>query len=210
MARKQKKYHYIYKTTNLVNGKYYIGMHSTNNLNDGYIGSGKRLWYSIKFYGRENFKCEILEMFQNRESLRNREKELVNEDILKDKMCMNLKTGGDGGFVNEEHKQKFLKAGTMALNRTKKSAESLRKKLNNSKYKTEYSSKIKDGQKKINYDHKTFKGKTHTEESKKKIGTSNSKKQKGKNNSQFGTCWITNEIESKKIYKGDPIPKGWR
>jgi hypothetical protein len=32
----------------------------------------------------------------------------------------------------------------------------------------------------------------------------------GKNNSQFGTCWITNEIESKKIYKGDPIPKGWR
>jgi len=185
-------------------------MHSTNNLNDGYIGSGKRLWYSIKMYGRENFKCEILEMFNDRTTLREREKELVNEDTLKDKMCMNLKTGGDGGFVNEEHKKKFLKAGAMALNRTKKSAESLRKNLTNPEYKKKYSSKIKEGHKKINYDHSTFKGKKHNEESKKKIGNTNSKKQKGENNSQFGTCWITNEVESKKIYKGELIPKGWR
>ena len=42
---------FIYKTTNLINGKYYIGMHSTDNLEDVYIGSGKRLWFSIKNYG---------------------------------------------------------------------------------------------------------------------------------------------------------------
>ena len=75
-------------------------MHSTNNLNDEYIGSGKRLWYSINKYGKENFKCEILEMLPDRSSLKEREKQLVNEDLLKDKMCLNLAVGGEGGFGN--------------------------------------------------------------------------------------------------------------
>ena len=51
----RRKYHYIYKTTNLINQHYYIGMHSTNNLEDGYIGSGKKLWSQISYHGKENF-----------------------------------------------------------------------------------------------------------------------------------------------------------
>ena len=82
MSRKEKQYHYIYKTTNIVNGKFYIGIHSTNDLNDGYIGSGKRLWYSINKYGKEIFKCEILEYFSDRESLYKKERELVNEELF--------------------------------------------------------------------------------------------------------------------------------
>jgi hypothetical protein len=48
------------------NDKYYIGMHSTNDLNDGYMGSGKRLWFSINYHGKENHACEILEYCKDR------------------------------------------------------------------------------------------------------------------------------------------------
>lgn len=201
MGRKQKKYHYIYKTTNLINGKYYIGMHSTNDLNDGYVGSGKRLWYSIKKYGKENFKCEILEMLPDRSSLKEREKELVNEDLLNDKKCMNLKHGGDGGFVNEEHRMKFHKAGGRAVLLMFHEIHKI-KMSGDPEYRERVIIKLRGN--------KSFAGKSHSEESKKKIGFANSKKQKGENNSQFGTIWITNETENKKIGKNEIIPKGWK
>jgi hypothetical protein len=91
---RQRKYHFIYKTTNLINNKYYIGMHSTDNLDDGYIGSGSRLWRSIQYYGKENFKVEILEHFNDRLTLKKRERELVNEETIADPLCMNLALGG--------------------------------------------------------------------------------------------------------------------
>lgn len=61
-----KKYHYVYLTTNLINGKQYVGDHSTDNLNDKYMGSGILLVAAIKKYGKENFKKEILENFNSR------------------------------------------------------------------------------------------------------------------------------------------------
>ena len=85
MPRKEYNFHYIYKTTNRLNGKYYVGMHSTNNINDGYIGSGDRLRRSIRKYGKENFKFEIIEFLPNRTTLRDRERELITEDLLNDK-----------------------------------------------------------------------------------------------------------------------------
>jgi hypothetical protein len=98
MRNVDKKYHYLYKTTNLINGKYYYGMHSTNNINDSYLGSGKRLRYSIRKYGKDNFKREIIKMFDSREELVQGEIDLITNDLVQDKLCMNLKPGGDGGL----------------------------------------------------------------------------------------------------------------
>jgi group I intron endonuclease len=94
MPRKQYTYHYIYKTTNLINMQYYIGMHSTFNIEDGYLGSGKKINYSIRKYGIENFKREILEFHLTREELIIAEIKIVNSDLIKDPLCMNLRTGG--------------------------------------------------------------------------------------------------------------------
>ena len=60
---KSSKYHYFYKITNLLNNHFYYGVHSTDNLEDGYMGSGKRLHYAYKKYGMENFNKEILKFF---------------------------------------------------------------------------------------------------------------------------------------------------
>jgi len=82
-----KKYNYIYITTNLINGKQYIGDHSTNDINDEksikYLGSGSLLKKKLIQYGRKNFKKEILEIFETRiESYENQEKYIIKYNTL--------------------------------------------------------------------------------------------------------------------------------
>jgi hypothetical protein len=116
MPRPSKKYHYIYRITNLIKNYYYVGMHSTDDLNDKYFGSGKRLRYSITKYGKENHTMEILEFIHDRKTLADRECEIVNETMLKDPLCINLKIGGGIGSLGhsfehtEETKRKISEA----------------------------------------------------------------------------------------------------
>jgi group I intron endonuclease len=173
-------------------------MHSTDNLDDGYLGSGKHLWNSIHKYGKENHSKEILEYLLDRNSLAEREKQIVNEELIHDKFCMNLMKGGKGGFVNDEAQFKRSQAGgkrNWELNR-----EKMIFKLTGKKRTEETKRKLSECQK-GNKNH--FYNKHHTEESKEKIGLINSIKQKGEKNSQYGTCWITNNKENKKIKKED-------
>lgn len=208
MARKEKKYHFIYKTTNVLNGKYYIGMHSTNDLEDGYLGSGRRLRYSINKYGKENHIREIIEHCSSREELKKREEEVVNLNEIAKVECMNLKVGGEGGLVNDEHKKAFVKAGKINLiNSKEKREKSLLITRSTDRYKENMSKSLKNYYKN---NFSSFKGKKHSDETKQKISESSKGKGCGSSNSQYGSCWITNEIENKKIKRGDLIPEGWR
>lgn len=99
----RRKYHIIYKTTCLITGKWYIGMHSTDDLSDGYQGSGQVLWKSIKKYGKEQHQCVVLEHCDDREALSLREEEIITKNVLNDPMCMNLRTGGTGNYPGKTH-----------------------------------------------------------------------------------------------------------
>lgn len=89
--------HFIYKTTNNINGKYYYGAHSTENENDSYLGSGLALQRSIKKYGAENFSREIVQYCDNTEELYDKEKSIIKEHLHNEK-CYNMKPGGKGGW----------------------------------------------------------------------------------------------------------------
>jgi hypothetical protein len=88
--------HILYKTTCKVTEKFYIGVHSTDNVEDGYLGSGVIIAKSLKKYGKENHNREILEVFNSREELLTREAEIVNEELLQNPLCMNIHLGGMG------------------------------------------------------------------------------------------------------------------
>jgi len=199
MARKEKKYHFIYKTTNILTGYYYYGMHSTDNLEDNYLGSGKRLRYSINKYGKENHEREIIEFCENRKELSKRESEIVNLNEIAKKKCMNFSVGGLGGYQSPEQQRKRSIAGRGAV---------LKKYKEDQEYAKQFRKKLSIGLKRahsngkyINKKYNLFEGLNHTEETKRKISQSMKGKQTGKLNSQFGTCWINKDNIVKKIKK---------
>ena len=211
--KENKRFHFTYKTTNLINNRYYLGMHSTNRIDDGYLGSGKRLYYELNKYGRNNFKFEILEQFDSREELVQAEITLITEQDVKNPNCLNLKSGGSGGWSEEvrekakiaaksymedkwaipEYREKMLKIRydpAISKSRNERTSETLKQHFENTPG--------------------TFKGRKHKLETIQKMKESQKNKGKGSNNSQYGTCWITNEIQNIKIHKGDSIPEGWK
>lgn len=95
----------IYKTTNLVNGKVYIGRDLKNN--PLYIGSGKVFLRAIEKYGRENFRKEIIEQCSSVEELNEREKYWISFFNSTDKSIgYNIMEGGQGGNCGTYHRGK--------------------------------------------------------------------------------------------------------
>jgi hypothetical protein len=172
-------------------------MHSTDNLDDGYLGSGKYLRRSLNKHGVQNHSKEILEYLPDRISLKEKEKQLVNEQLVHDKLCMNLKPGGYGGLCNKQHLKKFIEGSSIYMKNKWKEEEYRNKRIIFS------SLNMKQTHKLGKFKYGNFIGKHHTEETKLKMSLSQQGKQNGEKNSQFGTCWITNNKENKKIKKED-------
>lgn len=88
-------YGYIYKTTNLINGRIYIGQHKHDKWDNKYYGSGKILISAIKKYGIKNFKCELIECCETKQEMNNREKYWI-KFYSKTNNCYNITEGGEG------------------------------------------------------------------------------------------------------------------
>lgn len=76
----------------------YIGKHQTNDVNDGYMGSGLRIQRAIKKYGLENFEKTILFECSSLEEMNAKDAEIVNEDFIARDDVYNIKLGGNGGW----------------------------------------------------------------------------------------------------------------
>jgi len=98
--------YYVYKTTNNINGNYYIGVHQSNNIErDKYLGSGYVLQIAINKYGKDNFSRELLFEFDTPEEAFKKEREIVNEEFLRLKETYNLVLGGHGGNIVGNHSE---------------------------------------------------------------------------------------------------------
>jgi hypothetical protein len=204
----------IYQITNSINGKIYIGKHQTDNIDDGYMGSGKNLKRAIKKYGIKNFVKKILYVFDSEEEMNYKEAELVTEEFCLREDTYNICVGGQGGFsyINNNPDKFLTEKRLNSLLSNKERSERLKKKYRTDVefYKKQYKIIVDAGKKaRKNNPLGTFYGKKHSNQTKITIGIKNSVAMIGSGNSQYGSMWITNGIENKKIKKVDNIPEGW-
>ena len=198
----RQKYYFIYLTTNLVNGKKYIGKHF-GFLDDGYIGSGKLLKRAIEKYGKENFQRKILSFSSSEEE--NSEKEKYFIALFKaceSDLFYNIHEGGEGGNTTKgmspQEKQELGKK--LSLRRSGKNNPMYGKKRSdewkqrhsywakyirdNSVYQTDeyrqYMSEATSGKNNGMY------GKHHSEESKQKMSINRKGKTVGNKNGMYG------------------------
>jgi|APGre2960657404_1045060.scaffolds.fasta_scaffold116834_2 hypothetical protein len=158
-------HHIVYKTTNIVNDKIYIGVHSTNTLDDGYLGSGTELLRSIKKHGKEIFSREILFNFDTRQQAVDQEVELVTEAFVARADTYNLLPGGassgSGGICSEETRQKISAANKNPSDETRQRMSAAAK--NRKPFTEEHRQRMS----------KVRTGKTHSEETKRKMSAAN-------------------------------------
>lgn len=100
--------HYVYETECLVNGKRYIGVHSTEDREDGYIGSGIYFGRAVKKHGRENFVSKILSEHPSRQEADDEEARLVDSDLVRSGKYYNLRTGGRSKWSHGEESRRKM------------------------------------------------------------------------------------------------------
>ncbi len=221
-------FYLIYKITNNINKKIYVGSHKTKNKNDGYMGSGKYLNRAINKHGIENFTKEILFVFDNAKEMYDKEAEIVDADFLAEENTYNLKRGGFGGFdyINDNRLNGFINKAVARSGRASTDNKLLQEYGDNWRSvigKKGSAASIIAIKEKRDTDPKFNQLCIDTMAAASKLAQSASaqkkrndtfakiKHQSGSKNSQFGKCWICNPALhiSKMILKSDTVPDGW-
>ena len=130
------KYYYTYRvdcTAAGWKGYYSLGQHKTNNLDDGYKGSGTKLQEYYKQYP-EDYTFTILEFYSNKTELNIAEQKLIGDLWKTDPYCLNMICGGAGGFsywkgkkFSEETKHKMSES-----RKGRKLSEEIKRKISES------------------------------------------------------------------------------
>lgn len=179
---------------------YYVGCHQTDNLEDGYLGSGKYLKRAIKKYGPTNFKIEILYSVSSKDEMFRLERSIVNESLVNDPLSYNLKIGGSGGnpgivgaFKGKTHSMETKEKQRQASLKQIVSDETRQKlSMNNAmKNNPEIRKKVSD----------SLTGRTLSEEHRKKVAEAN-----------IGKIIVNNGINAKRISQEDLVEyqnSGW-
>lgn len=204
----------VYKTTHLESGKTYIGMHTTQNPNDRYLGSGTLISRAIKKYGRDAFVKEVLFVFSSPEEMIAKEKELVTEEFVLRDDTFNLNVGGDGGWfrcnkaISSEKRAEIQRKGKAAQEERLKTDLAYRAR-NGDKGREALAKAREEG--KVNL--ANWLGKRHSDTTKAKMRASSVAPSLGERNSQYGTAWVCHPYESaKKISAAlleEALKTGW-
>jgi group I intron endonuclease len=215
-------FYYLYEIRNNLDNKIYVGVHKTEDMNDGYMGSGKVIQRAIKKYGIKNFTKTILEVFNTPEEMYNREKEVVNEEFLLREDVYNLRRGGFGGFdyINNSGIAKFkgkkhtteTKTHLREISLGRESSQETKQKISDNNWSK------KDPESQKQHASMISKKRERSEEEKKKIASSVSKKHKEGmynythligNSYNKNKKWIHKGDEQKMINQDLPLPEGW-
>ena len=192
----EQTHYYIYQITNQINGKIYIGQHTTTDLNDGYMGSGKALKSAFIKYGVNAFTKEILLFCPNQDGLNIMEAAYVTPTFIERKDNYNLREGGNVGTFSESTRLKMSISQTGKIlsseTRRKMSSYRLGRPCNNKGYKHSEETKRKASD--FHKGNKYCLGKNHSEETRLKM----SLVRKGKTHSETHKKRMSEALKGRK------------
>jgi len=190
----------VYKTTNLVNGKIYVGIHKQKTKwFDGYFGSGILLQAAIKKYGIENFVRETLHEYETLNECRKKEYEIVDVEFCKRKDTYNISIGGTGGdtlagYDADTIKKMRVKAGNNISSGIQKKIDSMgeeeREAFMNMRRENMLKVRIQPNNK----------GRKHTGKQLENIIAASHAK---------GKIWCNNGSKNKAVYPDEPLSEGY-
>ena len=216
----------VYKTVNLANGKYYFGVHKTEDPDDSYLGSGNYIRRAIVKYGEQGFRKDVLFTYLDPELAFAKEDEIIQCYRGLDPLCMNLRRGGSGGFdwINKNGLAHTSEIQSHAI-----TARHLKERQDPA-YAALIGRRIREGQiKRLKQDPdlikrladaakqsvkkalKAWTGNKHTDESRELMSI----KKMGNKNNRFGFRWVYNDsLRTSKSIPPDDLSKfltcGWK